>query len=236
MPSTGAINAIITVGDELLLRIPKDVPEGWRDTFTESVAVPVAVAAGVRTPALVAFDESCDIVEVPFGAYEWWHAPDGEPTTDEGWRDLGRDLALLHGVDPADVDDPLDRLDAPGRATSVDQLLDGGLSVDDERALDELRHLEPAVQDPTVARCFLHDDLKGSNLLVDPEGGYRAVIDWGDAGWGDGAIDFRRLPPDQTPFLLEGYREVRPTDDGFEQRIRWDQLVHHLWWLGNRRG
>jgi aminoglycoside phosphotransferase (APT) family kinase protein len=228
LPSTGIVNAIYTVGDDVVLRIPKDAPGTLADTFTESVALPVVMAAGVRTPALLAFDESYDVIDVPFGAYEWVHAPDGWPTTIEGWRDLGRDLATLHlGVTACP--DPLDRLDTPGRWCDADQVVDALTVIDDVEVRGALRaafrRLEPAVQDWAASGtpCFLHDDVKDSNLLQ-RDGAYAAIIDWGDAGWGDAAIDFRNLPPARTGDVLAGYREVRPTDDGFEERIRWDQL------------
>ena len=54
-----------------------------------------------------------------------------------------------------------------------------------------------------------------------------ALIDWGDSGWGDAAIDFRNLPPERTDDVLAGYREVVATDDTFEERIEWDQLGAH---------
>ena len=87
-----------------------------------------------------------------------------------------------------------------------------------------LRILEPAVQDfeRDGPLRFVHDDIKDSNLL--PCDGEVALIDWGDAGWGDAAIDFRNLPPERTVDVLHGYREVTRTDDTFELRARWDQL------------
>ncbi len=149
LPSTGVINAIYTVGEGLVLRVPKNVGVGLRDTYTESVAVPAAVAAGVRTPHLVAFDEACDIVEMPYGVYDRVHAADGEPATDEGWRELGRDLARLHeGVTPASCPDPLNRLDTPGRWTTADDVVASlpGLDEADRAALEPvLRRLEAAV-------------------------------------------------------------------------------------------
>ena len=228
LPSTGVVNAIYTVGDDVVLRIPKNTPGTLADTFTESVAVPVAMRAGVRTPALLAFDESCDIIDVPYGAYEWWHAPDGWPTTTAGWRELGRDLATLHhGV--TSCPDPHDRLDKPGRWCHAEQVVGALTALDDaeaRRALEAaLRALEPAVQDfeANGTLRFLHDDIKDSNLLH-RDGGYVALLDWGDAGWGDAAIDFRNLPPERTAEVLAGYREVAPPDDTFEPRARWDQL------------
>ena len=228
LPSTGVVNAIYTVGDDVVLRIPKDHPGTLADTLTESVAVPAAMAAGVRTPALLAFDETCDVVDVPFGAYERVHAPDGWPSTGDGWRDLGRDLATLHlGV--TECADPLGRLDEPGRWCHADRVIDALTVIDDDdlrRALHKaLRALEPAVQDFEEGGPprFVHDDVKDSNLLQ-REGAYVAIIDWGDAGWADGAIDFRNLPPERTAEVLAGYFDVAPPDDTFELRARWDQL------------
>ncbi|HUP87259.1 MAG TPA: aminoglycoside phosphotransferase family protein [Acidimicrobiales bacterium] len=228
LPATGVVNAIYTVGDGVVLRIPKDAPGTLADTFTESVAVPAAMRAGVRTPALLAFDESCEIVGVPHGAYEWVHAPDGWPSTDEGWRELGRQLATLHaGV--VSCPDPRGRLDAPGRWCHADQMVEGLPDIDDadvrRRLALDFGALESAVQDWAAngTPSFLHDDIKDSNLLQG-EGDDVTIIDWGDAGWGDAAIDFRSIPPERTPLVIAGYREVTTTDDTFEERIRWDQL------------
>lgn len=227
LPSTGIVNAIYTVGETVVLRIPKNHPATLADTWTESVAAPAAMAAGVRTPALLAFDESRDVVDVPFGAYEWWHAADGWPTSAEGWRDLGRQLATLHdGVSACP--DPLDRLDRPGRWCSADQVVDALRDLEDDVRRDlhaAFVALEPAVQDfdRDGPLRFLHDDIKDSNLLR-CAGDATAVIDWGDAGWGDAAIDFRNVPPARNADVLAGYRDVVPPDDTFEQRVRWDQL------------
>ena len=229
LPSTGVVNAIYTVGYRVILRIPKNRPGTLADTVTESVAVAAAMADGVCTPALLAFDETCDIVDVPYGAYEWIHAPDGWPTTSEGWRELGRQLATLHtGV--TSCPDPLGRLDSPGRWCHADQVVAALTKLDDvqvRRSLEAaLRKLEPAVQDFEASGPLrlLHDDIKDSNLLQLDGGRSVVVIDWGDAGWGDPAIDFRNLPPERNADVLAGYRDVVDTDDTFELRTRWDQL------------
>ena len=228
LASTGVVNAIYTVGDGIVLRIPKDARGTLADTYTESVAVPAVMAAGVRTPALLAFDDSREIVDVPFGAYEWVHAPHGWPGTAAGWRELGRQLAALHeGV--TECADPFGRLDDPGRWTSADQMMEGLAGLGDADLRQGLhtafRQLEPAVRDFAEHGTlrFLHDDIKDSNLLR-ADGDVVHLIDWGDAGWGDAAIDFRNLPPDRTAEVLRGYREVVTTDDTFEDRVRWDQL------------
>ena len=61
----------------------------------ELAAVPAARAAGVRTPAIVVADDSCDVVPVPYAVYERVHAEsleaigaDAEEAA-EVWRELG---------------------------------------------------------------------------------------------------------------------------------------------------
>jgi hypothetical protein len=73
--------------------------------------------------------------------------------------------------------------------------------------------------------------------MVEPDSlAYCAVIDWGSAGWGDPARDFSGIPLRAVPFLLEGYREVRPPagDATLEARILWCHLQLAL--LTMRRG
>ncbi len=53
-----------------------------------------------------------------------------------------------------------------------------------------------------------------------------ALIDWGDAGWGDPTFDFAQIPLLAIPNVLEGYREVAPYLLGgtLKERIIWDKL------------
>ncbi|HTW09569.1 MAG TPA: hypothetical protein VME46_18835 [Acidimicrobiales bacterium] len=68
--STGVMHSVYALGDHLVLRVPKDHREAIADTYTGSVAAPVAHAAGVRTPALVVFDDERDIAPVPLSIFE----------------------------------------------------------------------------------------------------------------------------------------------------------------------
>ena len=57
LPATGIANRIYAT-DDLVLRIAVEGQEALDDARTESVAAPVAGAAGVCVPRLVAFDDS----------------------------------------------------------------------------------------------------------------------------------------------------------------------------------
>src|SRR4029079_10027840 len=101
-PEVGIFNAIYGFGTDLILRIPRNHPAFTNAAHKEALAVPTARAAGVRTPALIAFDVSLELLPVPYTIYERVHGEtlgllDHEPgDTPAAWRELGRDLALLH--------------------------------------------------------------------------------------------------------------------------------------------
>lgn len=230
MASNGAINSIWILGDHLVLRIPKNMDEGWKDTLTESVAAPVAYASGMRTPELVVFDESLEILEVPFTVYQRVRGEAGGPLGPDGWRDLGREVALLHDR-VAVCSDPMGRLDDASRWCDADSMVryaaERGLQGSLRASLEsELSRLQPSVDDAQQFGRFLHNDLHPGNLMA-CGAEHVAVIDWGDAGWGDPAKEASNLPPEAVQDFLVGYREVMPFDgDGsVEDRLRWDRVV-----------
>jgi hypothetical protein len=51
------------------------------------------------------------------------------------------------------------------------------------------------------------------------------LIDWGDAGWGDPALDLCGMDLRAIPLAIKGYREVQAfeCDDTLEARVLWDQ-------------
>ena len=241
LQSTGVIHTIYALGSSLVLRVPKRIDEATSDLRTEVVAAPVAAAAGVRTPALVIFDESLDIVDVPFTVFE---RVDGEPLglepfSPDAYRELGRDLARLHtGV--TKCDDPNGWLDVDDRFEPRDLLetlvasgrLDPDSAVWLRATFDSLR---PAVTGAASFRRFIHNDVQPNNVLA-RDGTYRALIDWGDAAWGDPARELRSIPPRAVPFVLAGYREITlmDGDDEAEARVLWDQLGAAVYSLGRQ--
>ena len=243
LPSTGVINTIYTLGDDLVLRVPK--PGLLSDTYTESVAVPVAHASGVRTPALVAFDDDRDIVDVPYTVYERVHAgtlafvdaDDGDLV--DVYHELGRDIARLHAT-VTDCPDPDGLLDDPGRHSTPEVAYEtarrGFIGAEHVRFVERVfAAVEPALVDARRFRRFVHDDLQTTNVMADLDA-YAAMIDWGDAGWGDPALDLCYLPITAVPHVLAGYREVMPIDgeDTIEARVWWDHIWDTLSNLRNR--
>ena len=83
LPQTGIINANYALGRHHVLRVPRNHPGHIQGLYREALAVPAARAAGVRTPALVALDDTRELLPVPYAVYQRVH---GEPL---GSLDLG---------------------------------------------------------------------------------------------------------------------------------------------------
>lgn len=68
------------------------------------------------------------------------------------------------------------------------------------------------------------------NVMCGAGGGLLAILDWGDAGWGDPALELAQVPLGAAPALVEGYREIAAPllGDLPEARIAWDQLTSLL--------
>jgi Ser/Thr protein kinase RdoA (MazF antagonist) len=249
MASTGIVNTIYAVGEDLVLRVPR--AKYGEYIRKEAKVVPQARGAGVRTPALVAVDDRLDILPVPYALYERVHAAtlgllNREPAdAAQAWREVGRDLARLHaGIAPVPWSErPGARAEAERPRRTPQQLVeeeaapDGWLTPIEARWLlawfDRLAPLVERGRDARFAH-LLHADTQPTNVMVDVKTlEYRALIDWGDARWGDPADEFIGPPLRAVPHMLAGYREVQPLDDETaEARILWGQLrfmVSVLW-------
>jgi aminoglycoside phosphotransferase (APT) family kinase protein len=233
LPATGIANRIYAT-DDLVLRVAVEGSEALNDARTESVAAPIARAAGVLVPRLVAFDESGTIVDRPYSLWERVHgetlglfAPDPMacPTT---WQAVGRQLALLHNR-VHDCPDSRGWLDHPERELDLEERIaslaatsavDPGLARQLEHAAKKLR---AAVKRPLPVR-FLHNDVHVMNVMCARDGTLLALIDWGDAGWGDPALELAQVPLGAMPFALQGYESEAHLDDAAEARMLWDKL------------
>ena len=239
LPQVGLLNRIYAFGEDFVLRVPRDHPVSAADARKEAVAVPVAREAGVRTPRLLAFDDSLDLLPVPYSIYERVHGEtlgllDRDPAASpDVWRELGRDLALLHSrvtEDGAAAGLELDALPDPRPWPS--ELAEAGLfSTTEARWLEGwLDRLAPEALAP-VPRRFLHGDSQATNVMVERGSlRYLAVLDWGGCGWGDPAWDFAGVPLRVVPSMLEGYGEISPLHGpAIEARILWRHLQLSLY-------
>lgn len=231
----GTFNAIFALGDSLILRVPRAHPRFTRASENEAIAVPMARAVGVRTPALVEFDASMATLPVPYGLYERIEGTELEAATSDpaaavgAWRELGRDLARLHlGVTETAMAARLNTFDQKTDPRPLPTIIaEAGYFGPAEARwltgwLDRLAPLALA----DAPRRFLHGDSQSANTMVDVETlEYRAVIDWGGCMWGDAALDFAGVPLRAVPAMLAGYREEATTDETIEARILWHQLT-----------
>lgn len=206
----GIANAVFIAGD-VVLRIGKD-PEYESDAYTEWVAAPIARAADVTTPKLLVTDDDRSLVDAPVSIFHFVPGTVAERASlsDAFYPILAREIAHLHQsvtqvADPhGHLDDhqwnPVERLiTAAQEAGSVDWLAWG------ERLARAFDHVPATV--------FVHGDMHLGNVIATTNGDFAAIIDWGDAGWGDPAFDLSYLPAPQLPKLLEHYLKHRTTDD-----------------------
>ncbi|WP_157882971.1 phosphotransferase family protein [Deinococcus soli (ex Cha et al. 2016)] len=232
LPSVGIVNRVYRArraGQDVVLRVP--LPGDDADALTESVAVPAAVRAGIPTPELLVFDDSRAVLDAPVSVYAfapgrsldslgWAH---GDPRLARAWREAGRALAALHaGVEGApDPNGHLKAIRPPDPARTRARVLTGekvGTAEADWATGLTARLLS---ENPPPARlAFLHDDLHAGNLMVTDDGAVSALIDWGDAGWGDPALDLSYAGPLAVPDLLAGYHEATGhADDALTLRV-----------------
>ena len=240
MAQVGIFNAIYALGERYVLRVPRLHQRFEGTALNEAIAVPLARAAGVRTPALLVSDATRSILPVAYGIYERVEGRVLERIVADPalaaatWRELGRDMARLHaGVERSAAtelltwDDKTDPRPLPAEIARAGYF--GAAEADWlTRWLDRLA---PYAEAPGEAR-FLHGDSQASNLMVGAESlDYVAVLDWGGCEWGDVARDFAGVPLRAVPAMLEGYGESGRIDEGLRPRIVWRHLqiaLHQL--------
>ncbi|PNY81239.1 phosphotransferase family protein [Deinococcus koreensis] len=231
LPSVGIVNRVYAGtlrGARVVLRVP--MPGDHDDTLTESAAVPAAFQAGIRTPELLIFDDERRVVDAPVTVYafaegrslEGYGWAPGDRRLTRAWREAGRELAALHaGVTAAP--DPHGRLEviAPvNTGRTLQRVTQGGhlARQEAEWATCTVARLLQENPPPTTP-AFLHNDLHAGNLMVTEGGEVTALIDWGDAGWGDPVLDLCYAGPLAAPDLLRGYEDVTGLDGGARLRL-----------------
>lgn len=206
---SGSSNALFRLGDELLVRLPRQ-PGGSEDIEKEArwlplvgpllpVAVPEVVAVGEPGPG---YPERWSVVrwldgEVPAVAEAGWSA---QPPLDGLALDLAALVTALRGIDVPDSaladprlrwyrGAPLATRDADTRRAAEECRTIAGLDLDLDAALavwDEAVALPGSARG--AAPRWHHADLFAENLLV-AEGRLTAVLDFGGLSVGDPTVD-----------------------------------------------
>jgi aminoglycoside phosphotransferase (APT) family kinase protein len=222
MASTGTVNAIYRVGDDVYARLPR-VAAWAADLQREAQCLPW-LAERLSLPIPEPLGEGRPSAAYPFAwaLYRWLS---GEPYTDEGIEDEGqaaRDLARfvleLRRLDPSGAPPagrrPLRELDLGTRAA-----IEAGRSLIDVSAA--LAAWDDAVESAVWAgqAVWIHADLLRPNILT-CAGSISAIIDFGAAGVGDPAADVIPAWSVFGPVGREQYRSALNVDDETWRRAR----------------
>jgi hygromycin-B 7''-O-kinase len=145
------------------------------------------------------FDDTCDLVSVPYVIYE--RVPGQTLASLEldtrraagVWRELGRDLARVHAVNAGDLTAavPVQEVLPDPREMVETRSTEGWFTSDEARWLRTwLDRLAPMTRSPAPGR-LLHGDSQATIVMVNVSPlSYLAVIGWGATAWGDATNDF----------------------------------------------
>lgn len=246
---SGWDNDAFVVDDHWIFRFPRrrDVAD---QLDKERGLAPIVARAlsdlGIAVPTMSLSGEPCDDFPYRFTGYPRLpgvaadQLPEDRIDTAVVAEALGAALAALHSI-------------------PVSEVADLGLDVDADGPKQWLKEAQRAADDPSnvetgeVAECvawlasspivperysgelrLLHNDVCPDHILVDSEK-HRVVglLDFGDASFGDPALDFVVLPSwlgwEKTERVLCAY--ARPTDSGFRDRLWFLSRAMSLTWL-----
>lgn len=232
--TTHGIANEIYATQNFILRIPTDHTEANSDAFTESIAAPLAKLHGIRTPKLICFDNSYTLLNKTYSIWERIHGVtlgeiDNYLHYYNTWKEIGFELGKLH-INIKSCNDPKGWLDNPDRDYTKDMIIQSLLNNDSE-SVYLLKLIENKYTDNIFSykKCFVHGDTNQFNFICKKSDQLLSIIDWGDSGWADPAIDFYMIPIDVLDDVLDGYNEIagKNIDFDFIYRIILDKV-----WIG----
>jgi aminoglycoside phosphotransferase (APT) family kinase protein len=191
VPESGTVNALYRLGDDLVVRVPRNRPELWVELDTELTWLPrLAPLLPVAIPTPVARGRPADEYPHEWAIFQWipGHNPTPGDVSDSLAAELAEFVRLLHAIELEGGPDSrrgsdLAAFDEFTRANLA--ALAGELDTQAAEALWEEALAVPSWPHETV---WIHADLMPGNLLVQ-NGRLGAVIDWGGSGMGDPAVD-----------------------------------------------
>ncbi|WP_433165576.1 phosphotransferase family protein [Kribbella sp. CA-247076] len=219
----GVANRGFVLGESLFVRVAR--PGFEDDLRKEAAVVPMARSLGVRTPAIVEYDDSRRLIDAPYVVMERVHGvePTGVPLG------LAEQLARLHRADRIELPGvPQDDRDDPWR--TVDDLAERGyLDADTAKWLSGWFTRLAGRFDRNEPKVLIHGDVAAHNLLADADGHLRGLIDWGDAAWAHRGMDFAKLPLDHVASILPTY--IRTFQSAAERGPREDEVAAAALWF-----
>lgn len=218
----GIVNQVFTT-DSFVLRIPHRADFALEDTGTERHILPL-VQSQVQTPALITFDSDRDILPVPFSIFSRIPA---EPLHRAKRVNHQKIAEAIHQVHSLEIEPHPDLDEHP--IPELEEYLEVAKKFPEPEQhwiATWLSQLAPINELP-YAESFIHGDLHEHNLLID-DNQNPWLIDWGDAGHGDPAIDFAVLPTDHFIPILAAYQKLASPDPTLSARVALHQFLHHL--------
>lgn len=246
---SGWDNDAFVVDDRWIFRFPRcrDVAD---QLDKERRLAPIVAQAlsdlGIAVPAMSMPGQPCDDFPYRFTGYPRLpgipadQLPEGQIDTTAVADALGAALARLHSISadslthvglPTDSSGPAHSLAEVRESADLLRALDGP---DVQRCLEWV--MDSSVLPPPYAGelRFVHSDIATEHIFVDPETGRLVgLLDFGDAVFGDPAIDFASLPSqlgwEATEAALGTYSI--PIDRGFLDRLEFMSRANPLTWL-----
>jgi aminoglycoside phosphotransferase (APT) family kinase protein len=251
LSSSGSTNALFRLGDDLLVRLPRQ-PGGSATIAKEGTWLPlVGPQLPIPVPEIVAifgpdddYPERWSVVRWIEGEHPQVVGPDTPP--DPARQDLARDLvAVLRSLEQAEV--PKEAVSSPdlhwyrgdplatmaettrGNIEHCRRLRDFGFDLDAAgRIWDEAMTL-PGAAAQTIPRWY-HGDLAAENLLV-RNGALAAVLDFGGLSVGDPTVDLVVAWEILDPPSRELFRRQLGVDDATWLRGRaWALCIALMIW------
>lgn len=229
------------------------LPDTGATCASEIQAHTLALAAGARVPAVVHYEPynealGTSLMLTAAIAGQPLHPGLSHAFVHEALRAAGRDIALINAI-PVDGFGWVrrDMWTIPERISAEQETLRGFMLADldtqlavlpwvgftsaDVARLSAIMRAHEGWLDDDLA-YLAHGDFDASHIYADA-GGYTGLIDFGEIRGAPRLYDLahhhmhdgERLPYATTPWLIEGYRQVTPLPDDYEQRIRYFSLL-----------
>ncbi|MGO4592458.1 aminoglycoside phosphotransferase family protein [Leifsonia sp. 2TAF2] len=191
--SDGWDNQLYRLGDRLAVRVPRREVAAHLIEHEQRMLPAIAARVSVRVPVPVRVGAPSTAFPWPWSVVEWFDGIDGASVESADRAGLAEPLARFLGELAVPAPDaprnPVRGVPLASRHDVVQtrlRSLSGRMEVADlEQAWREALDATPWEGEPLL----LHGDLHPGNLLLTPDGGLSAVVDFGDVTSGDPATD-----------------------------------------------